>query len=80
MYTLPLRDAVQGHPYDTRIVPVSLRGDRAAPLHYNGPAMLRGIAASDALAVVPPGGARAGQELDLIDLPWASAGIDACFV
>jgi molybdopterin molybdotransferase len=79
-YTLPLKEAVQGHPYDTRIVPVSLRGDRAAPLHYNGPAMLRGIAASDALAVVPPGGARAGQELELIDLPWATAGIDACFV
>jgi molybdopterin molybdotransferase len=79
-YTLPLKEAVQGHPYDTRIVPVSLRGDRVAPLHYNGPAMLRGIAASDALAVVPPGGARAGQELELIDLPWATAGIDACFV
>ncbi|MET8136042.1 molybdopterin molybdotransferase MoeA [Streptomyces sp. NPDC005251] len=78
-YTLPLKEAVQGHPYDTRIVPVSLRGDRAAPLHYNGPAMLRGIAASDALAVVPPGGARAGQELELLDLPWATAGIDACF-
>ncbi|MFD9462790.1 molybdopterin molybdotransferase MoeA [Streptomyces sp. NPDC060027] len=79
-YTLPLKEAVQGHPYDTRLVPVSLRGDRAAPLHYNGPAMLRGIAAADALAVVPPGGARAGQELELIDLPWATAGIDACFI
>ncbi|MET8097508.1 molybdopterin molybdotransferase MoeA [Streptomyces sp. NPDC005236] len=79
-YTLPLGEAVQGHPYDTRLIPVSLRGERATPLHYNGPAMLRGIAAADALAVVPPGGARAGQELDLIDLPWAAAGIDACFV
>ncbi|MFD8735745.1 molybdopterin molybdotransferase MoeA [Streptomyces sp. NPDC059618] len=78
-YTLPLGEAVQGHPYDTRLIPVSLRGERATPLHYNGPAMLRGIAAADALAVVPPGGARAGQELDLIDLPWAAAGIDACF-
>jgi molybdopterin molybdotransferase len=45
------------------------------PLHYNGPAMLRGIAASDALAVVPPGGARPGQELELLDLPWALAGM-----
>ncbi|WP_037614808.1 molybdopterin molybdotransferase MoeA [Streptomyces aureus] len=78
-YTLPLGEAVQGHPYDTRLIPVSLRGERAVPLHYNGPAMLRGIAASDALAVVPPGGARAGQELELIDLPWAVTGIDACF-
>ena len=35
------------------------RATRAVPLHYNGPAMLRGIAAADALAVVPPGGAAA---------------------
>lgn len=74
-YTLPLRDAVHGHPYDTRLVPVVVRADQAVPLHYNGPAMLRGIAASDALAVVPPGGARPGQELELLDLPWALAGM-----
>ncbi|MFE0519224.1 molybdopterin molybdotransferase MoeA [Streptomyces sp. NPDC058954] len=78
-YTLPLRDEAHGHPYDTRLIPVVLRGDRAVPLHYNGPAMLRGIAAADALAVVPPGGARAGEELELLDLPWASAGIGVCF-
>ena len=78
-YTLPLKEAVHGHPYDTRLIPVVLRGDRAMPLHYNGPAMLRGIAAADALAVVPPGGARAGQELELLDLPWAAAGIEVCF-
>ncbi|GHE03979.1 molybdopterin molybdotransferase MoeA [Streptomyces alanosinicus] len=78
-YTLPLTEAVHGHPYDTRLVPVVLRGDRAAPLHYNGPAMLRGIAAADALAVVPPGGARQGEETELLDLPWAAAGIEVCF-
>ncbi|MFG2354970.1 molybdopterin molybdotransferase MoeA [Streptomyces sp. NPDC048521] len=78
-YTLPLRDAVHGHPYDTRLIPVVLRGDRAVPLHYNGPAMLRGIAAADALAVVPPGGARQGEEAELLDLPWAAAGIGVCF-
>ncbi|GAA2474841.1 molybdopterin molybdotransferase MoeA [Streptomyces gobitricini] len=42
------------------------------PLHYNGPAMLRGIAAADGLAVVPPGGARAGDVLEILDLPWAA--------
>ncbi|MFC8388052.1 molybdopterin molybdotransferase MoeA [Streptomyces sp. NPDC057238] len=78
-YTLPLRDGVQGHPYDTRLVPVALRGDRALPLLYNGPAMLRGIAAADALAVVPPGGARPGQEAELLDLPWTSGGVGVCF-
>ncbi|QJT02823.1 molybdopterin molybdotransferase MoeA [Streptomyces asoensis] len=78
-YALPLRQSAHGHPHDTRLIPVVLRGDHAVPLHYNGPAMLRGIAAADALAVVPPGGARAGQEAELLDLPWATAGIDACF-
>jgi molybdopterin molybdotransferase len=78
-YTLPVRDDVHGHPYDTRLIPVVLRGDRAVPLHYNGPAMLRGIAAADALAVVPPGGARPGQETEILELPWASAGIEGCF-
>ncbi|GGW53611.1 molybdopterin molybdenumtransferase MoeA [Streptomyces lucensis JCM 4490] len=78
-YTLPLGDAVHGHPHDTRLVPVVLRGDRALPLHYNGPAMLRGVAAADALAVVPPGGAQQGEETELLDLPWAAAGIGVCF-
>ncbi|BBC34752.1 Molybdenum cofactor biosynthesis protein [Streptomyces graminofaciens] len=78
-YALPLRETVHGHPYDTRLIPVTLRADRAVPLHYNGPAMLRGIATADALAVVPPGGARQGQELELLDLPWATAGIQVCF-
>ncbi|MGC9501549.1 molybdopterin-binding protein [Streptomyces sp. WG7] len=78
-YALPLRDAVHGHPHDTRLVPVVLRGDGAVPLHYNGPAMLRGIAAADALAVVPPGGTRPGQEAELLDLPWATGGIGVCF-
>jgi molybdopterin molybdotransferase len=32
--------------------------------------MLRGVAAADALAVVPPGGARAGAAVRLLDLPW----------
>ncbi|MFI5684479.1 molybdopterin molybdotransferase MoeA [Streptomyces sp. NPDC051636] len=78
-YTLPLGEAVHGHPHDTRLIPVVLRGDHAVPLHYNGPAMLRGVAAADALAVVPPGGARQGQETELLDLPWAAAGIGVCF-
>ncbi|MFJ9039723.1 molybdopterin-binding protein [Streptomyces sp. NPDC102406] len=75
-YSAPLRGAVQGHPHDTRLVPVVLRQDggngpdRAVPLHYNGPAMLRGIAAADGLAVVPPGGAQEGQEVEILELPW----------
>ncbi|MDW4901602.1 molybdopterin molybdotransferase MoeA [Streptomyces californicus] len=70
---------VHGHPHDTRIVPVVHRAGRAggrdhvAPLRYNGPAMLRGIAAADGLAVVEPGGVRSGTEVEILDLPWAPA-------
>jgi molybdopterin molybdotransferase len=77
-YTLPVGGTVHGHPHDTRLVPVAVRGENAVPLHYNGPAMLRGIAVADALAVVPPGGAGPDAERELLDLPWALAGIGAC--
>lgn len=72
-YLAPTRDEIHGHPHNTRLVPVALCAEpqlAAVPLHYNGPAMLRGIAASDGLAVVPPGGAKPGQELEILDLPW----------
>ncbi|MFB7370848.1 molybdopterin-binding protein [Streptomyces sp. NPDC056222] len=72
-YSVSVRDEVQGHPYDTRLVPVAHRGDEVVPLHYNGPAMLRGIAAADGMAVVPPGGARSGDALEILDLPWPVA-------
>ncbi|MFF2716325.1 molybdopterin-binding protein [Streptomyces sp. NPDC058011] len=70
---------VPGHPHDTRLVPVVHRAgrtggrDHVAPLRYNGPAMLRGIAAADGLAVVPAGGVRSGTEVEILDLPWAPA-------
>ncbi|MCX5196201.1 molybdopterin molybdotransferase MoeA [Streptomyces sp. NBC_00249] len=75
-YTAPVQGDVPGHPYDTRLVPVLLTDEHAVPLRWNGPAMLRGVAAADALAVVPPHGARSGQDLEILDLPWASGG---CF-
>ncbi|MER5552096.1 molybdopterin molybdotransferase MoeA [Streptomyces sp. NPDC002793] len=80
-YRLPVREDVQGHPHDTRLIPVVHRDDRVVPLHYNGPAMLRGIAAADGLAVVPPGGVRSGTEVEILDLPWASASpwTEGCF-
>ncbi|MGW3493196.1 molybdopterin molybdotransferase MoeA [Streptomyces sp. NPDC001020] len=73
-YTLPLKGSVHGHPHDTRLIPVAVRDDGAVPLHFHGPAMLRGIATAEGLAVVPPGGARFGEEVELLDLPWAFSG------
>ncbi len=49
----------------TRLVPV--RGGR--PVLFAGPAMLRGLAVADGVAVVPPGGAREGAEVELLALP-----------
>ncbi|WP_306323791.1 molybdopterin molybdotransferase MoeA, partial [Streptomyces sp. CC224E] len=93
-YTAPLHTPAPGHPHDTRLIPIVLRQDDgsghewAVPLHYNGPAMLRGIAAADGLAVIPPGGAKEGQEVEILDLPWSwnpglpglnPAGNEGCF-
>ncbi|MCI0384784.1 molybdopterin molybdotransferase MoeA, partial [Streptomyces sp. CNQ085] len=61
----------QGHPRDTRLVPVVQDGGGVRPLRFSGPAMLRGIAAATALAVVPPGGAATGTGVHLLRLPWA---------
>ena len=61
-----LTAAVTGHPVDVRLVPVA----DGTPLHFVGPAMLRGLAAADALAVVPPGGATAGDRVQVLALPW----------
>ncbi|MEV4437736.1 molybdopterin-binding protein [Streptomyces sp. NPDC049577] len=69
-----LTGPVSGHPADTRLVPVTGQGGgRARPLRFHGPAMLRGLAAADALAVIPPGGTGHGGRAELLALPWAAA-------
>ncbi|MFG2821898.1 molybdopterin molybdotransferase MoeA [Kitasatospora sp. NPDC048365] len=57
-----------GHPRDTRLVPVVRRTDGAVPLPFDGPAMLRGLALAEALAVVPPGGVPSGGRAELLPL------------
>ncbi|MBB4894006.1 molybdopterin molybdotransferase [Streptomyces olivoverticillatus] len=66
-----LTESVPGPSADTRLVPVTREdGGRVRLLRFHGPAMLRGLAAADALAVVPPGGAARGAEVELLRLPW----------
>ncbi|MDF3290888.1 molybdopterin molybdotransferase MoeA [Streptomyces silvisoli] len=68
-----LADGVPAHPTDTRLVPVALddRARTAEPLRFHGPAMLRGLAAADAMAVIPPGGtAERGTEVEVLVLDW----------
>ncbi|MFD0348379.1 hypothetical protein ACFQ0M_24770 [Kitasatospora aburaviensis] len=58
-----------GHPADTRLLPVRRTARGAVPLAFDGPAMLRGLARADALAVVPPGGVATGAAVELLEAP-----------
>ncbi|MFC4034228.1 molybdopterin molybdotransferase MoeA [Streptomyces polygonati] len=79
-YAAALTADVAGHPVDTRLVPVVFDDESAArPLGFAGSAMLRGLAGADGMAVIPPGGARAGQETAVLDTgmlgpAWGSGG------
>ncbi|WP_372449204.1 molybdopterin molybdotransferase MoeA [Streptomyces montanisoli] len=78
-YHAPIGAELRGHPRDTRLVPFLHRAERLEPVHFNGPAMLRGIAIADGLAVVPPGGADPGTLLEVLDLPWTAPVEGGCF-
>ena len=58
-----------GHPVDTRLLPVVLPERGAVPLAFDGPAMLRGLALAEGLAVVPPGGCAAGARVEVLEVP-----------
>lgn len=74
-YAAALTADVPGHPVDTRLVPVVFDDESAArPLHFAGPAMLRGLAAAEGMAVVPPGGAGAGVEVAVLGFAWGEGG------
>ncbi|MFE4305490.1 molybdopterin molybdotransferase MoeA [Streptomyces sp. NPDC056891] len=61
--------ALPGHPKDTRLLPVRRIAGEVAPLPFDGPAMLRGLAVADGLAVVPPGGVAAGGDVEVLPVP-----------
>ncbi|MFE4605351.1 molybdopterin molybdenumtransferase MoeA, partial [Kitasatospora indigofera] len=65
----PAADPLPGHPRDTRLLPVRRSARGAVPLAFDGPAMLRGLALAEALAVVPPGGVPAGAPVELLPVP-----------
>ncbi|MGG2464338.1 molybdopterin molybdotransferase MoeA [Streptomyces sp. RGM 3693] len=61
--------ALPGHPGDTRLLPVRLAEGAVVPIAFDGPAMLRGLALADGLAVVPPGGLAAGATTEVLAVP-----------
>ncbi len=67
--------ALPAHPVDTRLVPVRRRSGVALATGHDGPAMLRGAALADGLAVVPPGlDIPAGEPVGVVELPGARPG------
>jgi molybdopterin molybdotransferase len=68
-----LDEAVTDHPDHVRLIPVHRqRGDlvtTATPTLFHGPAMLRGIALADGVAVIPPGGGARGSAVRVLPLP-----------
>lgn len=63
-------DAITGPPDMHRLAPVTRTPDGLRVTDWTGSGMLRGLASADALAVLPPGGAEAGQAVDVLRLPW----------
>ena len=53
-----------------RLVPYALDEQGAVPADHVGSAMMRGLAAASGVVVVPPEGARRGQQLPTLPLPW----------
>lgn len=54
---------------ETRLVLARREGESAVPTAHLGSAMLRGLAAADGLAVIPAGGAAAGDRVRWLALP-----------
>lgn len=54
----------------TRIVPATRTPEGAAPTGHQGAGMLRGLAAAELLAIIPPSGVARGESVECIPLPW----------
>lgn len=67
--TVRLTAATIGSPERTSYLPVTLFGNDAIPLPGRSSAALSGLAAADGFAVIVPGGADRGAEVEVV-LPW----------
>lgn len=54
----------------TTVIPYLLRGGDAVPADLVSSAMMRGLAAASGLMIVPQGGARRGDRVETLALPW----------
>ncbi|KRE25774.1 molybdopterin molybdotransferase MoeA [Agromyces sp. Soil535] len=65
-----LTTGLEGRLRTTRLVPVAVRDGVATPTAHSGSGMLRGLAAADAVLVVPEGGIAPGASAVALQLPW----------
>ena len=61
---------IQPNPGRTRLVPYRLVYGLASPAKFTDSGMLRGLASADGVMLVPPHGAKMGEALPAIPLPW----------
>jgi molybdopterin molybdotransferase len=59
-----------GRPGLCRLLPYRLQDGVAARSRWSGSAMLRGLAAADGVLISPPAGARSGERVATLPLPW----------
>ena len=61
---------VDNRSSSTRLVSCTVDEHGATPTPWQGTAMLRGLAAADAIVVIPAGGAQRGSTARTLPLPW----------
>lgn len=62
-------EAVKSRGPNTRLVPCAVRSGEATPMPHIGSGMLRGLAAADGFAVIPPGGCATDNAVPFLPLP-----------
>lgn len=70
--TVPAGEQLRGQKV-TALVPGYLHDGAVLPRDRVGANMLRGLAHADVVLVVPPGGLAAGEDVEVVPLPWRSA-------
>ena len=68
--TVSVAETLAGTRGATRLVPVAIRDGVATPTAHLGSGMLRGLAAADAVLVVPEEGVERGASAAALPLPW----------
>ncbi|MHB1164568.1 MAG: molybdopterin molybdotransferase MoeA [Candidatus Nanopelagicales bacterium] len=64
-----MTEDVRTHGRTTRLIPCVTAGEHATPTPHIGSGMLRGLAAAEGFAIIPPGGCIAGDRVAWLALP-----------